>query len=441
MTWAFGIDGMNIVGYYSDASGTSHGFLYNGLTYTTIDYPANGHTVLNGIDGVNIVGSYKPDNYGSSHGFIYNGSTFTLLDVPGFESTQAMGIDGNNIVGYSYDDYNSGIRQGFLYDGSTYKTFSINPIGHTLAYDIDGNNIVGHYQDGGLYHGFIYNGSTYTTLDFPGAYFTSAHGIYGNNIVGEWDDYNGNTHGFLYNGSTFISLDVPGSGGSGYSIANSIDGNNIVGTHHDGQTYRGFLATDTTPPSVAVFGIPIASTSLTVSITTFAATDNVGVTGYMVTSSSSAPSADSSEWSTTPPVSFTFPNTVKPGTKTLYAWAKDAARNVSEPLSATVVLKDITKPIITGFSISSPSTSTTVSITTFTANDNFGTVGYMVTRSSLPPFPNSSKWSKTPPVSFTFPRTVKSGTKTLYAWVKDATGNVSKPLSVKVTINLPSVPR
>jgi hypothetical protein len=161
----------------------------------------------------------------------------------------------------------------------------------------------------------------------------------------------------------------------------------------------------------------------------------------MVTSSSSAPSADSSEWSITPPVSFTFPNTVKPGTKTLYAWAKDAAGNVSEPLSAILVLKDITKPIITGFSISSPSTSTTVSITTFAANDNFGVIGYMVTRSSLPPFPNSSKWSKIPPVSFTFPRTAKSGTKTLYAWVKDAAGNVSKPLSAKVTINLSSVPR
>jgi hypothetical protein len=437
-TYANGIDGNNIVGFYSDASGTCHGFLYNGSTYTTIDYPATGHTVLNGIDGDNIVGSYKPDNTGSSHGFIYNASTFTLLDVPGFKSTQALGIDGSNIVGYCYDDINIGIHHGFIYDGSTYKTFVINPNGHTLAYGIDGNNIVGHYQDGSGYHGFIYNGLTSITLDFPGAEFTSAHGIYGNNIVGEWDEENGNTHGFLYNGSTYISLDFPGSG---FTEANGIDGNNIVGVYHDGQTYRGFLATDTTPPSVTAFSIPKTSTSSTVSIAIFTASDNVGVTGYMVTNSFSAPSADSSEWSVTPPVSFTFPSTVKPGKNTLYAWAKDAAGNISQPFSAMVTLRDITKPIVTAFSISSPSTSTTVSITAFSATDNFEVTGYVVTRSFFPPFPNSSKWSVTPPVSFTFPSTVRSGTKILYAWAKDAAGHVSRPFSAKVTINLPSTPR
>ena len=212
-----------------------------------------------------------------------------------------------------------------------------------------------------------------------------------------------------------------------------------MGTYHDGQTYRGFLAIptpDTTPPSVMAFSIPNTSTSPTVSITVFTATDNVGVTGYMVTSSSLGPSADSPGWSATPPVSFTFPGPVDLGTKILYAWARDAAGNVSKPLSATVALSDKAKPIVTDFSLSSPSTSTTVSITTFTATDNFGVIGYMVTRSSLPPFPNSSKWSKTPPVSFTFPRTVKSGTKTLYAWVKDATGNVSTPASAEVTITV-----
>lgn len=348
-TYACGIDGNNIVGYYSDASGTGHGFLYDGSTYTTLDYPANGNTLLYGIDGSNIVGVYQEasvNNTGNSHGFIYNGSTFTLLDVPGFTHTEAHGISGNIIVGYCYNDAGSSFDQGFIYDGSTYTTFSFNPSGHTLAYDVDGNNIVGHYQEGSRYYGFLYNGSTYITLDFPWANFTSAHGISGNNIVGEYDRNNGNTHGFIYNGSTYISLHFPGSN---YTTADGIDGNKIVGTYHNGQTYLGFLAT------------------------------------------------------------------------------------------ATHMLS--TKPIVTGFSLSSPSNSRTVSITTFTATDNLGVTGYMVTRSFLPPFPNSSKWSATPPLSFTFPSTVGSGTKTLYAWAKDAAGHVSKPLSTKVTLDLPSVPR
>jgi len=241
-TFPTGIDGKNIVGYYWDASGNSHGFLYNGSTYTTLDYPANGITLLYGIDGSNIVGLYQEadeNNPGIIHGFLYNGSTFILLDVPGFRNTEAHGISGNNIVGYCYDDPVSSFDQGFIYNGSTYTTFSVNPSGHTLAYDIDGNNIVGHYQDQqGHFHGFLYNGTTYTTLDFPGASFTSAHGINGNNIVGEYDDDAG-THGFLYNGSTYTPFDVPGTD---YTLAMGIDGLNISGFYYDVNTYRGFLA-------------------------------------------------------------------------------------------------------------------------------------------------------------------------------------------------------
>jgi hypothetical protein len=56
---------------------------------------------MNGINGSNIVGFYT-DGYLVSHGFLYNGSTWTTLDMPGAYSTYAFGIDGNHIVGY-YD--------------------------------------------------------------------------------------------------------------------------------------------------------------------------------------------------------------------------------------------------------------------------------------------------------------------------------------------------
>ena len=201
---------------------------------------------------------------------------------------------------------------------------------------------------------------------------------------------------------------------------------------------------DTTPPTVTGFMIPAASNSLTVSVTTLTATDNVGVTGYMVTSTATAPAASSTKWSVTPPASFTFPVTTKSGAQTLYAWAKDAAKNVSLSLTAPVTLNlsgpDKTKPTVTSFVIPAASNSLTVPITTLTATDNVGVTAYMVTSTATAPGPSSTKWSATPPASFTFPATTKSGAKTVYAWAKDAAKNVSPSLSAQVTITLPVAP-
>jgi hypothetical protein len=88
-------------------------------------------------------------------------------------------------------------------------------------------------------------------------------------------------------------------------------------------------------PAVTAFNIPATSTSLTVSITTFTATDNVPLTGYMVTESSTPPSASGTGWSVTPPTSYAFATA---GAKTLYGWAKDAAGNVSTSKSAPVTI-------------------------------------------------------------------------------------------------------
>lgn len=92
--------------------------------------------------------------------------------------------------------------------------------------------------------------------------------------------------------------------------------------------------TDTTAPTVTAFTIPGSSTSLTVPISTFTATDNVGVTRYLVNESAATPSG-SAGWSTTPPTAYTFATA---GNKTLYAWAGDAAGNISTAKSAQVTI-------------------------------------------------------------------------------------------------------
>lgn len=100
----------------------------------------------------------------------------------------------------------------------------------------------------------------------------------------------------------------------------------------------GATTADITAPTVTAFSIPASSTSLTVAINSFTATDIVGVTGYMVTASSTAPSSTASGWLTSAPTSYTFASSTTSGAKTLYAWAKDAAGNVSASKSASVTL-------------------------------------------------------------------------------------------------------
>ena len=99
------------------------------------------------------------------------------------------------------------------------------------------------------------------------------------------------------------------------------------------------VVSDTKAPIVTGFSIPATSASLTVSITTFTATDNVGVNGYLVTESATAPSASAAGWSPSAPVSYTFSTA---GAKILYAWAEDAAGNISTSRSASV---NVTLPV------------------------------------------------------------------------------------------------
>ena len=113
-TWALGISGNNIVGYYEDANAEFHGFLHDGSSWRTLDDPVVSSGAYGthawGISGNNIVG-YYPDASGY-HGFLYNGSSWTALDDPlEVYGTYAFGVSDNDIVGY-YDDGH--IVHGFL---------------------------------------------------------------------------------------------------------------------------------------------------------------------------------------------------------------------------------------------------------------------------------------------------------------------------------------
>jgi parallel beta-helix repeat protein len=98
---------------------------------------------------------------------------------------------------------------------------------------------------------------------------------------------------------------------------------------------KAIVTVDNTLPTISSFSIPTTSASLIVPVNSFSASDNFAVTGYKITETSNAPNANDAGWNTIAPSSFTF---VSEGTKTLYAWAKDATGNVSKSVSAQVVI-------------------------------------------------------------------------------------------------------
>ncbi len=203
---------------------------------------------------------------------------------------------------------------------------------------------------------------------------------------------------------------------------------------------------DTTAPQVTNFTAP-SGTLLTKTVPSIAitATDDVAVAGYLITENPTQPSADVAGWSPTAPTSYDYQGSLPQGvatTSTLYAWAKDAAGNVSAAATASVTfnLPDSTAPQVTSFTAPSGTLSTTaVSPVSIAASDNVAVSGYLITETSTPPSAGAAGWSASAPTSYDFQGALPPGTvteKTLYAWAKDAAGNVSAAASVKVNFQV-----
>jgi hypothetical protein len=62
-----------------DWQSAKRGALYDGSSFKTLDHPeANGGTFALGIDGYNVVGYFIGAGY---HGFLYDGNSYQTLDV------------------------------------------------------------------------------------------------------------------------------------------------------------------------------------------------------------------------------------------------------------------------------------------------------------------------------------------------------------------------
>src|SRR5438132_774100 len=89
------------------------------LTFTTIDVPGAGYTVVTGINSAgDMVGTYGSTSQGPYHGFLLKGGNFTFFDYPGAPSTLTGKInDSGLILGNTFDGSQ---ERGFSYDGTTF---------------------------------------------------------------------------------------------------------------------------------------------------------------------------------------------------------------------------------------------------------------------------------------------------------------------------------
>jgi probable HAF family extracellular repeat protein len=188
-TFAFGLNNCGeVVGFYFDAAGTQHGFLFSNKDgFKTIDVPSAVATGLLGInDSHDIVGGWLDDS-GILHGVLIHGEKLIPINFPGGVDTVAEGINnaGDIVGGYDFGDQSTNI--GFVYKKGQFTSLqdpSATP-SQTVALGINTEGrIVGSYTDPlGQLHGFLLLDGKYSTIDPPDALVGSeANGI---NSVGQ----------------------------------------------------------------------------------------------------------------------------------------------------------------------------------------------------------------------------------------------------------------
>ena len=249
LTNAQGInDQGEIVGFYNDTTGRTHGFVQSGGHFRSIDYPNADATQVRGIGPAgDIVGSYQRQGESGgvpNHGFLMTrrGGFFTV-DYPGHQNTIAQRIladgtilgcyhdgdtmgtmfgmtvsrrgferitepmsmhngatpDGQTIVGL-YTDMMDGRGKGYIVRRGAFSAFEVPGSVQTAAWDVNpAGLVVGVYRDSaGAFHGFQYDERAFGRVDVPGATATRVFGVNGHaDMVGAFVDASGRTHGFL----------------------------------------------------------------------------------------------------------------------------------------------------------------------------------------------------------------------------------------------------
>jgi hypothetical protein len=238
-TAAFGTFGESInlfgasVGFYTDISQASHGFLRDALgNVITIDPPGTGYFVFGGAQAFSInaegttTGNWADVNY-AYHGFVRdNKGNYVTFDPPGSTFTAPTSINNYGVIAGNFGDTNS-VNHGFLRD-SEGNFVTINapgaanvPYAGTAVLSINANGAVtGNSVDADfLSHGFVRHADgTMVSFDVAGASqgtFAEGINLFGT-VAGYYIDAEYVSHGFVRDAlGKITTFDAPNSAAGG----------------------------------------------------------------------------------------------------------------------------------------------------------------------------------------------------------------------------------
>ncbi len=200
------------VGFWADANGDNFGFVDHDGKFTNVvdpnaPKPVGGTPSVEQLLGVNDHGQaagFYNDAQGNAHGFVYDigSGSFDAVNIGGFTSITATDI--NNKGQISGFVQNGNVQEGFFDDHGKVELLT-GPKGATSVQALGLNNegdVVGSFLDAaGATHGYLFDvhKATYLTVDDPNANgMTVVNGINDHNqLVGFYLDHAGNTDGML----------------------------------------------------------------------------------------------------------------------------------------------------------------------------------------------------------------------------------------------------
>jgi probable HAF family extracellular repeat protein len=241
--------GGDIVGFYTDTNGKTHGFVSSGGDFRSVDYKDSKSTQLRGIGPAgDIVGTYQRQNESGAvpiHGFLFTRQgEFAPIDHPEHQNTITQRILANGtILGCYHDSDTMGTMHGLSLSRRGFDALAEATTMHNGATP-DGRLIVGLFTDmmDNRGKGYFFDGARFTPFEVPGATSTAAWDVNPAGVaVGVFRDGGGQFHGFTYDGVSFGQVDVPDATATRVFGINA--GGDLVGAYVDkaGRTH-GFLA-------------------------------------------------------------------------------------------------------------------------------------------------------------------------------------------------------
>lgn len=241
IVWGINSSGILAGSYGENTASDAHGFTYDGTGFTYFDYPGQTVTVPRGINDSNLVVGYAGSN--PVVGFVYDGIDFSAVQDGSDSATASLGINNSGIVvGGAGTIYTT---KGFETRNGKFKSLNLQG-SHTYVYGNGINNfgmVVGWTET----DGFVCHGNTCKIMNYPGASQTEATGINDQGLIVGWYSSSTCTQGcaFVSKSGKFLSFSFPGAiftGAEGISSSGQ-----IVGAYtFDYNSWHGFVTSPIT---------------------------------------------------------------------------------------------------------------------------------------------------------------------------------------------------